>query len=200
MTINERYGFAAFPEAVSAPLDDFPNALRRQLETTLIGLTHLWRAAEWSAFRDSRGTVYLRVTLDVGERPFHLCVFRDGSSLQFSAPVFSGFPKEASHFVLSELCGQNTYLSFRVDRHARIGRVGESRQARSLDRDGSQVGKRDSSQAVLMAWGRFEFDSFLEQSSSLLPYLVNRTTQAERDVRAFLEASYFPAPSTPHLA
>lgn len=162
MTIDEHYGLPGVSEDVHTPLQRFPHALMEQLKDALAARSDLYRAAEWTAFKDAKGTVYLKATLDVGDRPFHLYLHEDGSTLQFDAPVLLDFPKEASHFVLTELCGRHSYLSFRVDRH------------------GSEV---------LYAWGRFEFRSFVEQSASLLPYLITWTTQAEKDVRGYLETS-----------
>ena len=154
MTIDEWYGYPTVPEAFVVPVEQFSESPRERLMGALDKVKKVWHELEVTAFRRG-GTTFLRVTLDVGDRPLHLYVHEDGDVLQFDAPVLLGFPKAASHFVLSRLCGENTYLSFRVDAQQQIG------------------------------WGRFEFGRFVAMSGAFLPYIVARLTEAERELRAF---------------
>lgn len=172
MSIDQKYGFTAPTTGLSVPTDTFPQRVTERLLKTLEPLHDLWRAMDIDAFRQ-HGKVFLRITLDVGDRPLHLFVHEDGDVLQFDPPVMSSFPGHASHFVLTKLCGNNTYLSFRVDPQTSENAEGE---------DARQV---ESATEVLTAWGRFEFEAFLEMAPALLPYLTAKLTEAERDLRIF---------------
>lgn len=90
------------------------------------------------------------MTLDVGDRPLHLYVHEDGDVVQFDAPVLMNFPQEASHFVLKEVCGNNTHLSFRVDEQVILENGQRSDQEVSAQKT-----------EVLHGWGRFEFETFV---------------------------------------
>jgi hypothetical protein len=175
MTINERYGLPPLSKQVYTPTTDFPEAFRKQLLKALGELAGLWSKMDVDAFR--RGdVVYLRVTLDVGDRPLHLYLHQDGDVLQFDAPVMFDFPAGASHFVLTELCGSTTNLSFRVDeKDVLLGEGGTDRKP--------SVSKTE----VLYGWGRFEFETFTNTAHTLLPFLVAKLTQAEKELRAFRE-------------
>lgn len=114
MTIDEKYGLPALPKQLRVSANVFPRAVQGQFLEALDEITGLWREMDIDAFHGG-GVIYLRVTLDVGDRPLHLYVHEDGDVVQFDAPVLMDFPSEASHFVLKEVCGHNTHLSFRVD-------------------------------------------------------------------------------------
>ena len=144
---------------MAVPLGCFPKALRVRLGDALTEHAGLWHHAAWDAFK-TEDAVYLRVTLEVGDQPFMLYLHQDGEVLQFEAPLVQDFPIEASSFVLSELCGRNTLMSFRVD---------------------------FKPSPTLYAWGRLEFDTFMKQHVELLPYLVSRLRVAEGLLRKILE-------------
>ena len=173
MAIDERYGYPTVPEAFAVPVSSFPEAPRERLLGALEKVEGLWRELEVTAF-ERGGTVYLRVTLDVGDRPLHLIIHEDGEVMQFDAPVLLGFPEAASHFVLSKLCGENVYLSFRVDAQQRCGVEGEQ-----------EHGGQATEVEALIGWGRFEFGRFVAMSGAFLPYIVAKLTEAERELRAF---------------
>ncbi len=178
MTIDEQYGLPPLAEAFRIPTGAFPKAVQEKLVNALLKLPQLWRGLAFDAFRRG-GVMYLRVALDVGDRPLYLFVHEDGTSFQFESPIFLDFPEQASHFVLTELCGNNTYLSFRLDRHKQLA-----------IRDASEdqvIETAAATQEVLYAWGRFEFDTFVEDAANLVPYLISRLTRAETELRAFLD-------------
>ena len=139
-------------------LSCFPKALRVRLGDALTEHAGLWHHAAWDAFK-TEDAVYLRVALEVGDQPFHLYLHQDGEVLQFEAPLVHDFPTEASSFVLSELCGRNTLMSFRVD---------------------------FKPSPTLYAWGRLEFDTFMKQHTGFMPYLVIRLKDAKIMLREFL--------------
>ncbi len=173
MTIDERYGYPTVPEAFVVSVGRFPEGPRERLMGALEEVKGVWRELEVTAF-ERGGTMYLRVTLDVGDRPLHLIVHEDGEVMQFDAPVLLGFPAAASHFVLSRLCGENVYLSFRVDAQQLGGAASEKEQ-----------GEQASRAEALIGWGRFEFGRFVEMSAAFLPYIVAKLTEAERELWAF---------------
>lgn len=175
MTIDEKYGLPPLPKQFHAPTSDFPNALCAELLEVLGEPAELWSTMDVDAFRRA-GVVYLRVTLDVGDRPLHLYLHQDGDVLQLDAPVLFDFPAGASHFVLKELCGSTTNLSFRVDEKDVLkGEIGANRKP-SL-----------SKTEVLYGWGRFDFKAFTATAHALLPFLITKLTYAEKELRAFLE-------------
>ncbi len=143
MAIDEQYGYPAVPEAFAVPVSSFPEAPRERRLGALDKVKGLWRDLEVTAF-ERGGTTYLRVTLDVGDRPLHLIVHEDGDVLQFDAPVLLGFPAAASHFVPSRLCGENVYLSFRVDAQQRTGTDSEREHERPRPRRSSAGGASSS--------------------------------------------------------
>lgn len=159
MTSDGRYGFPELDEALRVPLARFPQAGRKKLEGLVAELSGLWRTAEWDAFRDAQGTIYLKVTLDLGERPFRLYLHPDEETLQFEAPVLLDFPESASTFVLTELCGANTMLSFRLDQQPK---------------------------QVLNAWRRDTLTAFSEQHTFLMPYLVAKVRKADAELAGYL--------------
>lgn len=189
MTIDEQYGLPVLAEVLRVPTSTFPRGVQERLTQALLGLPQLWRGMAFDAFL-TKGVMYLRVALDVGDRPLYLFVHEDGSSLQFESPVWFDFPDRASYFVLSELCGSNTHLSFRLDRHNQLAvhsaGVGE----------GCVIKKGAVTREVLYAWGRLEFDTFVDTAADLVPYLITRLTRAETKLRAFLDG---PTPE-PQLA
>lgn len=40
---------------------------------------------------------------------------------------------------------------------------------------------------VLYGWGRYEFETFVGTARALLPYLVAKLTQTEKELRTFLD-------------
>jgi hypothetical protein len=142
----------------------------------LTELTDCWLEMNVDAFRHD-DVVFLRVTLDVGDRPLYLYLHQDGDVLQIDAPILFDFPRTASHFVLKELCGSTTTLSFRVDE------MEVSIDERGVDQRPS-VRKTD----VLYGWGRYELDVFVEAVHALLLFFIANLTGAEKELRAFLDS------------
>lgn len=120
--------------------------------------------------------VFLRVVLDVGDRPLYLYLHQDGDVLQIDAPILFDFPKMASHFVLKELCGSTTNLSFRVDE-----------KEVSIDERGADQKPSVRKTEVLYGWRRCELDVFVVSAHALLPFLVAKLTEVEKELRAFLD-------------
>lgn len=168
MSIDHKYGFASLPESLRISRMSFPQKLYKPFVGALKEMKEVYREMDIGAFRQ-HGKLFLRVTLDVGDRPLHLLVHEDGDVLQFDAPVMTSFPSEASHFVLSELCSNNTYLSFRLDEQLLPGAAADG----------------GAPTEVLMAWGRFELTTFLASAPMLLPYLIVKLTEAERELRLY---------------
>lgn len=178
MTIDDQHGLPPLAEALRVPTHIFPKAVQEKLVKALLELPQLWRGMSFDAFRRG-GVVYLRVALDVADRPLYLFVHEDGRSFQFESPIFLAFPESASHFVLSELCGRNTYLSFRLDRHKHLA----VQDAGTSAGDGQVIQTAAATREVLYAWGRFEFDTFVEEAASLVPYIITNLLGAELEHR-----------------
>jgi hypothetical protein len=176
MTINEKYGLPPIPEHLSFSAGIFPRDFHDLLLKALTEVKGQWSEMEVDTFCHD-GTMYLRVVLDVGDRPLYLYLHQDGDVLQIDAPILFDFPRTASYFVLKELCGSTTTLSFRVDE------MEVSIDERGVDQRPS-VRKTD----VLYGWGRYELDVFVEAVHALLLFLIANLTGAEKKLRAFLDS------------
>jgi hypothetical protein len=171
------------------PTHVFPKAVQEKLAKALLELPQLWRGMSFDAFRRG-GAVYLRVALDVGDRPLYLFVHEDGTSFQFDSPIFLGFPERASYLVLSELCGANTYLSFRLDRHKHLAVQDE----RAGMVGGQIIKTAAATREMLYAWERFEFDTFVGEAATLVPYIITKLTQAETQMRSYFGLRFHLSP------
>lgn len=100
----------------------------------------------------------------------------DGDVLQIDTPILLDFPREASYFVLKELCGSTSNISFRVDERDVWG------DERGVDLKLS-VRKTD----VLYGWRRCELDVFVESAHELLPFLIAKFLMAEMELWVFLD-------------
>jgi hypothetical protein len=175
MNIDEKYGLFPIPKQYSVPTDAFPKPLHDRLVGALTELTDCWLEMNVDAFRHD-DVVFLRVTLDVGDRPLYLYLHQDGGMLKIDAPVLLNFPREASHFVLKNLCGSSANLCFRIDeKDVRIEERGKNRKP--------SVRKIE----ILYGSGNFELDVFVESAHARLPFLVAKYIQAEEELRAFLD-------------
>ncbi len=170
INIDQKYGLEPLPKHLVVPTSKFPAPIKERLLAALDKPGKPWGDMNIDAFGQGRG-VCLRVTLDVGDRPLHLFAHEDGDVLQFDAPVLRKFPEKASHLVLTKLCGNNTYISFRVDEEQ--------------VHKGKQQGEPNE---VLYGWGRFEFNTFVASAFALLPYLIIKLTEAELELRSFLDS------------
>ncbi len=175
MTINEKYGLPPIPEHLSFSADIFPKTFHDLLLKALTKVKGNWSEMEVDTFFHD-DVVFLRVVLDVGDRPLFLYLHQDGDVLQIDAPILFDFPETAGHFVLKELCGSTTTVSFRVDE------MEVSIDERGVDQRPS-VRKTD----VLYGWGRYELDEFAEATFALLLFVIANLTGAEKQLRVFLD-------------
>jgi hypothetical protein len=143
------------------PVSRFPHTLTAKLEAVLMEHARLWSTAAWDAFTTG-DALYLRVVLEGGNQPFYLYLHQDGDVLQFETPLVREFPEGASAFVLSELCGRNTLMSFRVDLEPI---------------------------PVLYGWGRFELAYFESRHTELLPHLMIKIAEAKEMLETFLHST-----------
>jgi hypothetical protein len=176
MEIDQRYGLEALPEHLVVSTDKFPAAIKGQLLKELDKPNKPWRAMDIDALQQDEG-VCLRLTLDLGNRPLHLFVPEAGDVVRFDAPILLNFPERASHLDLTELCGENPYLKFRVDE-----------QPVEKGEQGAQEGMVQSNK-VLYGREQFEFDTFLESAFVILPFFVTSLDDAEAELRTFLDES-----------
>lgn len=175
MKIDGKYGHPLLSDHVYAPVSDFPDDLYDRLVGALSGLAGLWSRMEVDAYRRD-GVVHLRVTLDIGDRPLHLYLAEDSDMLLFDSPILFDFPSEASYFVLSQLCGKTTNLAFWVaEREVHTG-VGDEDQKLLLQ-------KTD----VLYGWRWFNLETFVSSAHELMPIVVSELTEAEKELRVFLD-------------
>lgn len=177
MNIDEKYRLLPMSEELRAPIKNFPKDLRNQLMEVLIEHTELWFDVNFDALHRN-GFMYLRVTLDTGDRPLHLQLREDGGTLMFDAPVLVDFPRRASYYVLSKFGASSPILNFGVIQND--VRKGEG------DDDGKLSSYRTD---VLYGWGGFEFEAFVRSADVYLPFLVARLTEVEKELRAYLEES-----------
>lgn len=177
MEIDQIYGLESHPKHLVVPAGSFPTAIKGQLLKELDKPNKPWRAMDIDAFQQDK-RVCLRLTLDLDNRPLHLFVPETGDVVQFDAPILMDFPERASHLDLSEVCGENPYMSFRVD----------EQPVDKGELQGDQEGAVQSTK-VLYGWGQFEFDPFIESAFMILPLLVTSLDDAEADSRTFLDKS-----------
>lgn len=164
--IDQKYGIKSPLEHLAVPTDSFTTAIKDQLLGELEKPNKSWYAMDIDAFLEGE-SMCLRVTLDVGDRPLHLFVQESGESVEFDAPVLMNFPQRASHMVLSRLCGNNPFMSFRVDEQQIDEGEPQGAQARDV-----------RTNEVLYGYGWFEFDRFLESAFVLLPCFAVQLTEA----------------------
>lgn len=174
MKIDEKYGLFPLPKEACVPVRTFPGALLTKLMDVLLEPQKLWFGVNFNAFRVNSG-MCLQVTLDTGDRPFYVHLHESGDVVQFDAPIFIDFPREASYYVLSRF-GGTAMLNFGVT----------ERSVRKGEGDGNQklaVSRTD----VLYGWRIFEFEAFVRSAGDVLPYVVAKLTKVEKELRAHLE-------------
>ncbi len=174
MDIDEKYGLLPIPKELRAPMRNFPKAVRNQLMEVLIDHTELWFDVNFDALHRN-GFMYLRVTLDTGDRPLHVQLREDGGTLIFDAPVMIDFPREASYYVLSKFGASSAILNFGViEKDIRKGEGDEDQKLSVYRTD------------VLYGWGGLEFEAFVRSADVFLPFLVAKLTEVEKELRAYL--------------
>lgn len=181
MTIDEKYDLLPPPGQVQVPTSAVPDSVRERLLEALGETSAVWRDMEVNAFQDDAG-VHLRVTMDLGDRPLHLSVHRQGTILHIDAPVLFNFPAEASHFVLGELSRLSPYLSlgFRI---ITAETAQEGNQNHPKDKEASRATE------VLYAWGVYEYDMFVEAPAVLLYLMIAKIRDAGEKIQGLLARS-----------
>lgn len=172
MSIRDRYSYleahSGHPHPIPIAIPEWPAV--RYLERVLDEVTGLYFDVEWQAFCKGGGNAhvntyvnaYVRVVLDLGDRPMYLFIHDEGLTLKLEIPVWHALPKHAYHFVLSTLSRQHAVFSFHLG-----------------------AGPTD----VLVANARFDLDTSLEDLPALLPYIAKQVAQAAQDLREHLAAS-----------
>jgi len=159
MSIEARYNYLGAHADHPTALPEWPAV--RYLERVLDEVAGLYFDVEWQAFREEGGDIYVRVALDLGDRPMYLSIHDEGLTLKLEVPVWHSLPSHACSFVLTTLCRRYSSFSFHLD-----------------------AGSAD----VLIAHAQFDIDASLEDLPMLLPYIARQVAQSVEEVRAHLSA------------
>ena len=168
MTIREVSSSWSNKEAI---LDDqkFPEHLRKQLLDKLNEWEEFWCHADIKTVR-VQDTCHLEVRLELTQRQLFISLGEYGTGFELIAPVYINFPKEASHFVLTDLGSSNETWRF------------------FLLEDASEKGDQPHEKSeVLCARALMDFDAFLNSHCVFLPNLIAKLDEAEACVKAHIE-------------